>query len=172
MLPFVVIPFVPCIPGFPKPWSINWSQVGDIHSIFPAKCNTTCTYSGNMKIMRNHRFWGLPYCLFHFDMTVLKKIRFLPGWIEKTPQQPPPTNSKKKRRCDRPATAWQVHHAIAETLPQHREKSKQIFGHMLNWAIYYKSLTWMFRPFWVGFPENILQSLPFGVTILGGERSL
>ena len=29
------------------------------------------------------------------------------------------------------------------------------------WAIYYKSLTWMFRPFWVGFPYY---SLPFGVT--------
>ena len=90
MLPFVVIPFVPCIPGFPKPWSINWWQVGDIHSIFPAKCNTTCTYSGNMKIMWSHHFWGLPYCLFHFDMTVLKKVRFLPGWVAKTPQQPPP----------------------------------------------------------------------------------
>ena len=29
------------------------------------------------------------------------------------------------------------------------------------WVIYYKSLTWMFRPFWVGFPYF---SLPFGVT--------
>ena len=69
----------------------------DIDSIFPAKCNTTCIYRGNMETMWSHHFWGSTlkhracYILFHFDMTFLKKVRFLPGWVvKKHPQSHPP----------------------------------------------------------------------------------
>ena len=111
----------------------------DTDSIFPAKCNTTCIYRGNMETMWSHHVWGLPlkhracYILFHFDMTFLKKVRFLPGWVEKKhPQSHPPHDehilyAKLKNPATNlyscvfcPATTGQVHHAIAKTLPQHR----------------------------------------------------
>ena len=38
---------------------------------------------------------------------------------------------------------------------------KYIYIYIYIWAMYYKSLTWMFRPCWVGFPYF---SLPFGET--------
>ena len=46
---------------------------------------------------------------------------------------------------------------ISQYLQNAHQKSTERY----IWALYYKSLTWMFRPFWAGFPYF---SLPFGVT--------